>query len=254
MILNLYGANGDWDGSSNWYAARNRAAGGRFQFLVWDGERTLEALDANVVDYDAAGSPARLFQRLRRNAEFRVAFADRARKQLFDGGALAPIPAARRYRAWSDLLDAAIVGEAARWGSYRRDVHPFRTGPYEQYSRAANFRPEVDRLIQSYFPRRPAELLRQFRAAGLCPKTDPPDVRVEGPQAYFAAPEGRVIYFTADGTDPRRPGGAVAPAARRYAEPVAMPGSTPLKARAFTPAGDGGEWSALVEVGPSTAP
>ena len=44
MLLNLYGANGDWDRASNWYAARKRSAEGRYLFFVWDGERTLEAL------------------------------------------------------------------------------------------------------------------------------------------------------------------------------------------------------------------
>jgi len=44
LILNFYGGNGDWDHSSNWYAARGRKPGGKFQFFVWDGERTLERL------------------------------------------------------------------------------------------------------------------------------------------------------------------------------------------------------------------
>ena len=249
MILNLYGANGDWDGSSNWYAARDRRRGGRFQFFVWDGERTLESVDADVVAYDAPGSPSRLFQCLRRSAEFRLAFADRVQKHLCGvGGALAPAAAARRYRAWSDLLDPAIVGEAARWGSYRRDVHRFRIGPYEQYSRAVNFRPEVERLIRAYFPRRTDVVLRQFRGAGLYPATEPPEVRREGRRVFLDAAKDQSIHFTTDGTDPRLAGGKVAPTATRYTGPVSVAESQTLKARALAPAGEGGEWSALVEV------
>jgi hypothetical protein len=254
MILNLYGANGDWDGSSNWYAARDRRQGGRFQFFVWDGERTLESLDASTLDDDAAGSPARLFQRLRRSAEFRIAFADRVQKHLFRGGALTPAAAARRYRAWSDVLDAAIVGEAARWGSYRRDVHRFRTGPYEQYSREKNFRPEVNRLLQAYFPRRTDVVLRQFRAADLYPSAEAPELRVDAGEAFLTAPQGRTIYFTIDGSDPRLAGGQVAPSAKRYTRPATLSGRNGLKARTCAATSEGSDWSALVEVGEQSFP
>src|SRR5262249_34358165 len=46
MLANLYGANGDWDSSSNWYAARRRQPSGQFHFFVWDAERTLEDVRA----------------------------------------------------------------------------------------------------------------------------------------------------------------------------------------------------------------
>jgi hypothetical protein len=146
-------------------------------------------------------------------------------------------------------LDPAIVGEAARWGSYRRDVHPFRTGPYEQYSRERNFRPEVDRLFRDYFPRRTEVVLRQFRGAGLYPAVDPPEVRLDGGETFLAAPEGRTIYFTTDGTDPRLPGGKVAPSAQQYTRPVNVPRGKTLKVRVFATGTAGGEWSAVVETG-----
>jgi hypothetical protein len=170
-------------------------------------------------------------------------------KHLFGDGPLTPAPTARRYRAWSDVLDGPIVAEAARWGSYRRDVHRFRTGPYEQYSRAQNFRPEVDRLLQAYFPRRTGVLLRQFRAVGLYPPTDAPELRVAGGEVFLLAPPGRTIYFTTDGTDPRLPGGKIAPSAERYARPLNVNGMKPIRARAVDGTGDGVEWSALVESG-----
>jgi len=44
LIANFYGANADWDRASNWYAARRRNPPGKYQFFIWDGERTLEAL------------------------------------------------------------------------------------------------------------------------------------------------------------------------------------------------------------------
>ena len=169
MLVNLYGANADWDRSSNWYAARRRKPPGQFQFFIWDAERTLESVDANIIDYDDDESPPRLFQKLRQNPEFRLAFAEHVQKQLFGNGALAPEAAGERFRGLARQIDQAIVLESARWGAYRRDVHPYKTGPFELYTRDDHWRPEINRLLRDYFPRRGAELLKQLQHAGLYP-------------------------------------------------------------------------------------
>jgi hypothetical protein len=169
MLANLYGANADWDRSSNWYAARRRKPAGKFQFYVWDGERTLEGVNDNILDFDDDESPPRLFQRLRQNPQFRTVFAEHVRRDCFGNGALTPEAAAARYRFWSSKLDAAVVAESARWGNYRRDLHQYKTGPYEVYTRDDHWRPEVDRLLREYFPKRTAVLVEQLRAAGLFP-------------------------------------------------------------------------------------
>lgn len=242
MILNVYGANGDWDGSSNWCAARDRRSGGRFQFLTWDAERTLEAIDANVMDYDALGSPPHLFQRLRANADFRLAFADRVQKHMLrPGGVLTPESAARRYRVGAELLDEAILGESARWGSYRRDVHPFKIGPYEFYTRGRNVRPEVRRLVYDYFPHRSEIVLRQFCDAGLYPTVEAPEVRVDGDRVFLTVSSARETFFTVDGSDPRSADGSATPSAKHYDGPIAR--MKRLKARSR----ENGVWSALAE-------
>ena len=170
MIANLYGANADWDRSSNWYAARRRNPPRKFQFFVWDGERTLEKIDDNTINFDDDQSPPRLFQKLRANAEFRLQFADRAQRHLSDGGALSPALATERFRHWATNIEDAVVAESARWGDYRRDVHQYKTGPYELYTRDDHWRPEIKRLLNEYFPKRTAVALQQFRDAGLYPK------------------------------------------------------------------------------------
>ena len=167
MVLNLYGANGDWDRGSNWYAVRRRNPAGRYLFLEWDGERTLEGLDDNRLTGDDDESPTRLFQKLRGNPEFHRAFAERARQLLTGNGVLTPAEASARYRRLAEALDPAIAAEAARWGYYRHDVHPFKLGPYEFYSREEHWRPEVKRLLDDYFPHRSEAVQRQFTAAGL---------------------------------------------------------------------------------------
>lgn len=170
MILNLYGANGDWDRASNWYAARRRSSDGKFVFFVWDGERTLEGIEASVLKFDDDFSPPRLFHKLRENAAFRLRFAEHVRRHLAGNGVLTPPPAAERFQKWSDRLDKAIIAESTRWGDYRRDAHQYKVGPYELYTRDDQWRPEIQRLLEDYFPKRTTAFLRQLREAGLYPE------------------------------------------------------------------------------------
>ena len=167
LILNFYAGNNDWDRSANWYAYRPRTPAGRFRFLVWDAESVLREPDASTVDFDDEDSPPRLFQRLSQNAEFRALFAERARRLLCNDGPLAPAVAATRYQALVDLVGPAIPAEAARWGTYRKTVHRFRTGPFDAYTSAGHWRPEVARVLTQFFPRRGEILLGQFAERGL---------------------------------------------------------------------------------------
>lgn len=167
ILLNLYGANGDWDRGSNWYATRRRTPAGGYRFLEWDGERTLESVSDNRISTDDDESPMRLFQRLRQWPPFVKAFSDRARVVMAAGGPLSPAAAAERYQSLARELEPAIAAEAARWGSYRRDLAPFRTGPYEVYTRDTHWKPEVKRLMNEYFPARTEALRRQWAEAGL---------------------------------------------------------------------------------------
>jgi hypothetical protein len=246
MILNLYAGNGDWDHASNWYAARRRNPPGKFQFFVWDGERILENPEANTIHADDDQSPLRLFQKLRENAEFRLLFADRVQQHLFGDGALTPPRAAERFQVWVERLDTAIVAESARWGDYRRDVHPYKVGPYLLYTRDEHWRPEVKRIVEQFFPHRTQALLKQFRREDLYPKTETPAVEMKDGTLEFNATSA-TIYFTLDGTDPRLPGGKVSPAAKKYAGPTAITGSVSVKARALAGTPETGEWGTLAE-------
>lgn len=167
LILNFYAGNTDWDRSANWYALRPRTPAGQFQFVVWDGECTLRNVDADTLDLDDDESPTRLFHALSQNDEFRHLFAARARHLLLGAGPLAPQNCAQRYRELADSISAALTAEAARWGTYRRDVHRYKTGPFEAYSVEQSWRSETNRLLTQYFPQRGTVLLRQFRERGL---------------------------------------------------------------------------------------
>lgn len=177
ILLNLYGANADWDRASNWYAARRRNPPGRFQFFVWDGERTLENPQDDTLAFDDDQSPSRLFHKLRENADFRKLFAARARLHCSPGGAFSPETAAARFKALAGQINTAIVGESARWGAYRRDLHSYKTGPYLHYTRDSHWRPEIERLLGEYFPQRTTNFIEQLKERGLFPGADRPDAK-----------------------------------------------------------------------------
>ena len=167
MLLNLYGANGDWDRSSNWYAARRRNPPGLWQFLVWDGERTLEDPQDNRLKDDDDQSPTRIFQKLRQSPNFCREFATRARKHMAPGAALSADAAAARYRSMAKHLEPALFAEALRWGDYRNRIHRYKEGSFETYTVEGHWKPEVERIVQRYFPARVEAFKAQLREAGL---------------------------------------------------------------------------------------
>lgn len=165
VLLNLYGANADWDRASNWYAARRREVTGRWRFFVWDGERTLEEVDDWRMEDNDDHSPMRLFQQLRQWGPFRKEFLERAHRHLERGGALSAERCGERFGILAARLEPAMVAEAGRWGDYRRSVHPYKEGPYETYTVRGHWRPEVDRLLKDYFPKRSGVVLGRIDAA-----------------------------------------------------------------------------------------
>lgn len=169
LILNFYAGNSDWDRSANWYAVRPRIPGGKFQFLVWDAERALEDPEINTMDFDAEESPMRLFHKLSENATFRTLFAERARRLLLDNGPLSPAQSAARFRTLTNLIAKALPAEAARWGNYRKEVHQYKSGPFGLYTQEEHWQPEMNRVLNDFFPKRREILLDQFRERGLFP-------------------------------------------------------------------------------------
>ncbi len=144
MIDMSYGGNNDWQAGTNhnWIAIRDsrfdgtptNALGG-FEFINWDGERTLEGTTDNVINTGFTPSglqgtpavenygPLFLFDQLKANPEFQLMWADAVHQYLVNNGPLTPTGAAAVYSTVSQPIDRAIVGESARWGNYRRDIN-----------------------------------------------------------------------------------------------------------------------------------
>jgi len=239
MLVQMFGANLDWP-LTNWRAARNRAAGGGFQFFVWDYEVALDLLmpghglhnPGNNDDISTTAGVDGLHGRLVANAEYRLAFADRVRRHFFDEGALSAARAGDRYAALAAALDQAIVAESARWGDgpvgpYAvingwRPWHDFWRlfGEGHPQTRDDEWAPERDRLLGAYFPNRTATVLGQLCARGLYPPVAAPafdsSLTADGAGAKLTmvpaadgCPGARrdgTIFYTLDGADPRRPG------------------------------------------------
>ncbi|YCM43034.1 CotH kinase family protein [Verrucomicrobiaceae bacterium 227] len=212
MLVNFYGGNLDWD-DHNWYSINPRVDGGGYKFVCWDAERTLENVSGdNRTGVGQEDKPSRLYSQLRANPEFRLQFADRAHKHLFNGGALTPTKTVPRYLALSTYIDRAIVGESARWGDSKR-ANP--------YTRDVEWVTERDRLLGSYLPQRTDVTLNQLRGASLYPNTDAPVFSQHGGHVASTTEltmsnTSGTIYYTIDGTDPRLPGGNINPAAVQY--------------------------------------
>jgi hypothetical protein len=165
-------------------------------------------------------------------------FADHAYAHFFNDGVLTPDSAAGLLLLRRDTIDLAIIAESARWGDAK--VTRPRT-------KDDDWLPQVDYLVNDYFPHRTDIVLDQFRAKGWYPDIDAPSFNQHGGDVdsgfmvVMAAPAGE-IYYTLDGSDPRLPGGAVNTAAAiRYNSPVIVTETTSVRARAL----DAGTWSAV---------
>jgi len=212
-ILNGFAATQDLRPSGPWRAVGGGPDHRPWRFYSLDVERTLESNNHNTINPDP--DPTGLFDCLDDIEEFRVRFGDRVQKHLSQGGVLTPERNAERWVRLADEIELAVVAESARWGDYRRDVHPYEWGPFSLYTRDDHWTPAKNRVLDEYFPRRTEIVLEQFRSRGLYPSLDAPAFLVDGVPQHggpatlggnltLQAPAG-VIWYTLDGTDPRQP-------------------------------------------------
>jgi len=246
ILLNFYRGNNDWD-EHNWVAARNRVNPGKgFQFYCWDTEKILEDKYEIYLNENNSNRPSGIFQRLMNNEEFRLLFADRVNFHLQNNGLLTPDPIIDRWMLRADQVQVPLISESARWGDYRRDVHPWSGGPYELYTVNDHWLAEQERLIDDYFQDRTDIVLGQLQS--WLPDIDPPVFSQHGGfideefRLKISALEGD-IYYSVTRNDPRMIGGNIASDAIQYSGPFYPGNNIHVKARAKL----GNLWSALTE-------
>lgn len=209
------------DRANNWFGSRRRDnnPGQGFRFFAHDFEHTFFDVNEdrtgpftapNESDF-AYSNPLFLHQDLAANTEYRMRWADRIHKHLFNGGALTPASWNNRINAFATLVDQAIIAESARWGDAK--VDPPRTR--QTWINAQNG------LLGYLSPRAPV-VLAQLRADNLYPAIDAPVLspsggyQAGGVEIAIAGPPGSALHYMPDGSDPRAIGGALKPGALTY--------------------------------------
>lgn len=164
MLINQYGGNTDWD-HHNWYAIRRKGTQSEgFRFLCWDTESVFESLNDNVVNQNkGTDMPTGIFNNLLKNDDFAKRYLRRARAVLSTDGLLGQESVVEVWDSLYNVVSMAIYAEAARWGDYRRDVHPYeRKGIL--YTVDDTYMAERQRLLEEYFPARTAKVLAQIQS------------------------------------------------------------------------------------------
>jgi hypothetical protein len=211
MLAQLYSGNQDLKTDGNWRAAGGGTDQRPWRFYAWDSEHIME--NVNHTRNAPAQDPTGLWESLRQIDQFRERFADRVHKHLFNHGALTPVPAAERFMARASEIETAVIAESARWGDYRRDMHPYSSGPYYLYTRDAYWLPERDKLIDTYFPQRTDKAIQIFKNLNLYPNVEAPAFHIDGhyqhggtltPNQMLSMTSSEpAILYTLDGTDPK---------------------------------------------------
>ncbi len=204
MVLMFYAGNAwDWWYDHNWMTGGPSAQDDRGGLTFHSNDCDICLVyDAATTDITALGGPQNVFHTLvaERDPDFIVALADAIHRNMAAGGPLDATRARDRYLVMSDGVYDAILAESARWGA-------------GWWDRAGDWIPERTRMLDTWFPVRTDATMGQFIANGWYPvraaEIDvPPGVVTDGTVITITAPE---FGYTLDGTDPRLPGGDLAP-------------------------------------------
>ena len=268
---------------NNWYGFKSRKGDFGWRFFVHDFELSMNSVDDDVVNREPAedpfefvepeaANPWHFWEAMRHNPEFRLRVADHIQKLFFNGGVLTPESAAARWQTRMDELDRAIVPESARWGQpvqggiiwleKDRPKPPPDGGSKKQFTRR-HWLAAATAMLTDYFPVRTGIVFQQLRESNLYPGIEAP-IFANGPEGLTLSDPNATgtIYYTLDGSDPRRIGGDLSEEALPYNGPIQTAEPTRVRARVLASNGlpkPGGpiilpppEWSAAIET--TTAP
>lgn len=165
MLINIYGGNGDWD-HHNWLAYRRIDDSNQgFRFFCWDSELILLDVNDDVTGKCNEGKPSGMLNKLMNNYYFKKRFNHRAHLMFGEGGVLSCDGAVAVFDSLYHNIDKAIYSESARWGVYRRDIHPYQSKGH-RYRVDSYYMNERNRLLSSYFPLRTSKVISQLKKKG----------------------------------------------------------------------------------------
>lgn len=266
MLINFYGGNTDWD-HHNWYAYRNRYWEDEgFRFICWDSENVLVSPTENLTSKNNRGCPTGFFNRLMKQGIFAHHFHEEAQRALTHGGPLTPESVRATWDSLYNVIQLALWDESARWGDYRRDVHPY-SSQGSLYKPDGAYATERTRLLNQYFPVRTNTFIQQLRNKGWFPNAEAPAIFVDDVEIGYGIQSlstestltlsGTNVYYTLDGSAPvnwfNNDAGGLSPTAKVYTEGENIleenPGfahSDTITLRAISNVD--GEWSPIVTV------
>ena len=208
--------------ANNWFGIRNRlGVSGGFKFMAHDFEHSFfSTTEDRTGPFTGSGyypnftysNPMFLHQDLMANTEYKIKWADRVHRHLFNNGQLTSTAWNNRINGLAGIVDQVIVAESARWGDAKVAAPKTR----QTWINAQNY------ILNSYVPVRGPIVLAQLRADGLYPALDAPAMTpfggyaASGSEVVMSAPGGGTIYYMADGSDPRAVGGAIRAGAQIY--------------------------------------
>lgn len=216
IIINLWAGHWDWPWR-NWWAARDTSDETTgFKFYTWGNgaglgnSRDRSPLDMNVLFQDFSGAGL-VHRYLQSNDDYKIKFADRVQKLLFEDGPLTMDSLQAKYAELAGSVESAVIAESARWG----DMH-FNTPLVQQ-----DWLTERDWMLDTYLPLRSEVVLDQLKNAGLYPLIEAPLFAVNGVEqrggqvnvsdSLMIDSAGGVVYYTLDGSDPRVAGVEIGP-------------------------------------------
>lgn len=237
LLVNAYAAMWDWP-HNNWIAARERSPEGRWRFLMWDAEGAFGAVgrttaynsfttDFTITDALTTTNKfiAAIYTLLKVSPEFRLRFADRAQRQLFNGGALVQSRMTAHFEALRDEINPIMQDTI---GASLNEA--FHNNWIVSSTRRNNFFTQL--TGQNIWPTTLAPIASQH--GGLVPS---------GFQLTLThANPGGTIRYTVNGQDPRSLGGAAAGAA--YTGPISIAANTRVRARVL----NGSSWSPEIDI------
>lgn len=249
ILLHTYAGVWDWP-QNNYVMDRERSTAGVYRFSVWDAEGAFGltgrsptlwnqilsspgelSVPLNTSNLAFEQQPIVLFySALKQSPEWRLLFADRIQKHLFNGGAMTSTNLIARWRELRDIMEPML-----------KNIYPALTGMTD--------------FATPWGDARKTTVLPQYRTEGLWPTTLAPafsqfgGLISENFNLTINDPSGTgMIYYTTDGSDPRAVGGAAQGTA--YAAPIALNQTSVVRARVLS---TGSVWSPLTEAFFTTA-
>lgn len=211
MNINYWTANYDWP-FNNWYTVGSPRNGIPCRFYTWDVESSWDTRSLNGArmgqnttntgrswDNGTQKSPQYPQVAFEKQPDYRLAFYDSVYNAFIKSGApLSASSAPGRLRNYFNYAQTFMKGEQARWGNYR--------GKSNRYSTWVN---NGNTFLNNNFANYINGYVNKVKSYGLYPNVSCTSWTLSSDGSYAtigSIPSGCTIYYTTDGTDPRKPG------------------------------------------------